>query len=86
MRVTGAMNVIPIVWGAQTSRALARPHEVRGGIDRIEDRLEKGVTLNEETMSKARRHDMERAATDRSFRQLTLREMGGTRMRRGKAL
>jgi tetratricopeptide (TPR) repeat protein len=51
-------------------------HEVLGGIDRIEDRLDKGVTLNDETMSKLADTIMERAATDRSFRQLTLREMG----------
>jgi tetratricopeptide (TPR) repeat protein len=50
--------------------------EVLGGIDRIEERLDKGVALNEETMSKLADTIMERAATDRSFRQLTLREMG----------
>jgi len=50
--------------------------EVLGGIDRIEDRLDKGVTLNDETMSKLADTIMERAATDRSFRQLTLREIG----------
>lgn len=50
--------------------------EVLGGIDRIKERFDKGVTLNDETMNKLADTIMERAATDRSFRQLTLREMG----------
>lgn len=50
--------------------------EVLGGIDRIEERLKMGVTLNDETMTKLADTITERAATDRSFRQLTLQEMG----------
>ena len=50
--------------------------QVLGGIDRIEDRLKMGVTLNDETMNKLVDTVVELAATDRTFRQLTLREMG----------
>ena len=50
--------------------------QVLGGIDRIEDRIEKGVALDKDTMNTLVDTIVERAATDRSFRQLTLREMG----------
>jgi tetratricopeptide (TPR) repeat protein len=50
--------------------------QVLGGIDRIEERLKGGVTLDDATMTTLVDTIVERAATDRSFRELTLREMG----------
>ena len=50
--------------------------EVLGGVKRIEDLLRTGVTLSDETMRELVDTIVGRAATDRSFRQLTLREMG----------
>lgn len=50
--------------------------QVLGGIDRIEERLKKGVTLDDETINTLVERVVEKAAEDRTVRQLTLREMG----------